>query len=190
MLNKPLMMIFNRKSEFWTINMLRFGNFNKFAHLTLIFKCQHHQTAQVFHDLVVLLRASDLITCGVSNGNCKLPLHKSLLGQTTFSAPGINMWNSLPTELGPDPDLDHFKLKLKQLLKRDHLCTHEWSEVLALCCSPVWVGFALSVCSFMLSFVCLMYRLIVELCTVSCQCDVSYWVLCILKAPLRMGIEI
>lgn len=79
----------------------------------------------MLRDLVVPLRASDSITCGVSNGNCKLPLHKSLLGQTAFSAPGINMWNSLPTELGLVPDLDHFKLKLKQLLKRDHSCSHE-----------------------------------------------------------------
>lgn len=124
-LNKPLMMIFSRKSAFWTINMFCFSNFNKFSHLALIFKCQHHQAVQVLCDLVVPLRASDSITCGASNGNCRFPLHKSLLGQTAFSAPGINMWNSLPTELGLVPDLDHFKLKLKQLLKRDHSCSHK-----------------------------------------------------------------
>ena len=35
------------------------------------------------------------------------------------------MWNSLTAELKFDPDWDHLKLRLKQFLKNDQLCTHE-----------------------------------------------------------------
>lgn len=92
----------------------------------------HNQAPQMLSNLVVPLRVSGSVVGGASNGNCEVPLCKSSFGQVTFSVQTINMWNSLPAEIKLDPDWDHFELKLKQFLKRDQLCSHEWPLFCAL----------------------------------------------------------
>ena len=137
-ITKPLRMIYNRAIKILDrkpirshhchvlqkLNMLSFDNFINLANLKLIHKCLHNQAPQVLSDLVVPLSALGSVTRGASSGNCKVRLCKSSFGQTAFSVRAINMWNSLPVELKLDVDLDHFKLKLKQFLKRNQSCSH------------------------------------------------------------------
>ena len=84
------------------LNMLSFDNFVKFANVKLICKCLLNLALQVISDFV-----------SASSGNCMVPLHKSSLEQIASSVQGINMQNSLPTELKLASDLHQLKLKLK-----------------------------------------------------------------------------
>lgn len=100
------------------LNLFSFDHLIKSANIKLIFKSLNNQAPQGLSGLLVPFWVSGSVTRGVFAANSKEPFSTPSLGQMA-SVWGIKMWNSLPTEVKLDHDWDHFRLKLKQFLKRD-----------------------------------------------------------------------
>lgn len=140
-----------------------------------------NQAPQVFSRLVVPLRASGSITDGAPSGNCKVPLRKSSLGLSAFSVRGSTCANLY---LRNSSWIWIWVILISNCYIFRRGIGHEvTNDPVFLFCATLLCQLAFR-CRSVVSYLFIMYRPIVVLCTVSCHCVVSCWVWCTLNVQL------
>lgn len=132
-LYKQTIKVFDRKPMRWhhcdiieRHHLFTFENFVNFTTLKLVFKCLNSHVSPLFSALIVRRQGSLRPSTRASvSGDCVLPKCKTSFGQSSFTFNGPRLWNSLPSDLKLQTNMNTFNKGLKQWLKSSQSCTHD-----------------------------------------------------------------
>lgn len=101
---------------------LNWENMIKFANMLLAYKIFHGLAPPPLSEFIKQNQVTS--TRASARGDCKIPYRKTSFAQLGFSYQAAHTWNSIPSELRNNTNINHFTKSIKQWLLDKQTCNH------------------------------------------------------------------